>query len=270
MKRLIYAAAAAMIVLTVFAFVGCTPAGSGDTETISISASAGKLTGSGTSWAFDAGSVPQDTTETITFTVTNTTALDFLATGSQAFTPSDDFTDSIGVFYLDVAANSTNTFTGGFSPTGTLDSPETGTLTLTPSTGSPITITLRVTPVGSFVVQDPSLTPITPTVQGQLPYGSTQTFTITNNSPTATITLTGAPNYVTISGVGYSVYSQPVDVDLQPTNSIPPNGGSVTFDIQDTNSSGGNIGTINIMGADSTNNASFSFTGSIFDYQNAQ
>jgi hypothetical protein len=261
MKRLIYAAAAASMVVAVLALVGCTPAGSGDTGTISISASAGTLTGSGVSWTFDAGTVPQYTTETITFTVTNTTSLDFLATGSQAFT-SGEFTDSIGGAF-DVAANSTNTFTGSFAPTGTPDSPETGTLTLTPTTGSPITVTLKVTPDASFMVMDvqtPFPTQITPTVQGTVYYNAgSNTLTITNNSPTATITLTGGPNYVAITGPGYSLSSQPGSA------TILPNGGTATFDIQNSISASGYIGDIKISGVDSTTNASFTFSGSVID-----
>jgi hypothetical protein len=258
MKRLIYAAAAASMVVAIFALVGCTPAGSGDTGTISISSSAGTLTGSGVSWTFDAGIVPQYTTETITFTVTNTTSLDFLATGSQAFT-SGEFTDSIGGAF-DVAANSTNTFTGSFAPTGTPDSPETGTLTLTPTVGSPITITLKVTPDASFAVMDAQFVPvqITPTVQGVTYYGSPQTFTINNNSATATITLTGGPNFVAITGPGYSVSGQPGSATILP-------GGSATFQIQNTISINGYIGTLTISGVDSATNAAFTFTGSVTD-----
>jgi hypothetical protein len=262
MKSLRNAAAVAALTFLVLALVACAATtSSGGGGTISITSSAGTLTGSNPSWTFDAGTVPQYTTESITFTVSNTTSSDFIATGSQQFTPSGDFSDSLSGSFT-VAAHSTNSFTGSVFPTGTPGTQETGTMTLTPSGGSPITINLKVTPDGSFAVTDAAANPFQPPVVGTVYYnnGGPNTFQIINNSASATITLTGGSNYVAVSGAGYSISTQPASA------TIGPNAGSVSFDVGDSNGSpGGNPGTITISGVNSSTGATFTFTGPIID-----
>lgn len=73
-------------------------------------------------------------------------------------------------------------------------------------------------------------------------FSTTKTFVI-NNIGESPLTLTGVP-YVTVTGVGFSVVSQPA------TNIIPP-GGSVSFDVQFAPGVTGLInGTINIPNSD--------------------
>jgi hypothetical protein len=247
------------MVMMALALVGCPTATlSSGGGTPGIRSSSGTLSGASGSWSFDAGAVPQYTTDTVTFTVTNSTSTDFNATGSQTFTPSGDFSDSLSGSF-DVAAQSSNSFTGSISPTGTPGTPETGAVTLTPSSGTPITINLKVTPDTSFQVKDPFGTQIIPPAQGQFYTSFTLGMSIVNNSSTATITLTGGPNYVTITGTGYSVYTEPASATIPPL-------GTATFQIQDANSSSGNVGTITISGVNSLSSAPFTFVGSIVDH----
>jgi hypothetical protein len=243
---------------------GCAAASSsGGTAILGISSPLGALSGSGTSWSFDAGTVPQYATATFTFTVTNTGSADFTATGSQSFSPSGDLADSLSGSFS-VAAHSSNTFTVSFSPSAKPGSAETGSLTLTPPDGAPISISLTVTPDASFQVYDPNGTQLVPSIQGSWTAGASETLTITNGTRNATITLTGAP--VSVSGTGYTVGSQPVNGQLLPTSTIGP-GNAVTFGVADGNgrTSSGNVGTITISGINSVTNTPFSFVASVVD-----
>lgn len=105
-----------MLTAAALTLTGCTqPGTSGGSPDITITASAGALTGNGTSYSFAAGTVPQYATETIVFTVKNSGSVAFTATGSASFTNSDFSTDIGGS--LAVPANSSATFNGFFTPT---------------------------------------------------------------------------------------------------------------------------------------------------------
>lgn len=95
MKKALVSLVLISVVLMAGIVVGCSIATSPSSGgTISVSVSAGTLTGSGLGWSFDAGTVLQNTTYTVNFIVTNSTSTSFIATGSQTFT-NNDFSDSL-------------------------------------------------------------------------------------------------------------------------------------------------------------------------------
>ena len=228
---------------------GCAQSLSG-TPDVTIAASAGTFSGAGTAYSFDAGTVPQYTTETVTFTVTNSGSASFEATGSAIFTNSDFSTD-IGSS-ITVPAGSSATFHGYFTPTNSSGT-ETGTLTLTPSLGNPVAIDLT----GSadqgfqFFSNNAGLVRITNTsYQSSTPFSLTGCeFFKVQTTGSSIVTLTN----VALTGAAAA------DVYL----STYPSGAVTTtpqsFDMSSSGLGTGEAGLV-FTGTDSTTGATFSFT----------
>ncbi|MGA2641782.1 MAG: hypothetical protein ABSG21_12875 [Spirochaetia bacterium] len=235
-------------ILAVLSLSTCSqPVGSNTSFNLaSITASSGILTPSGIgTWTFDAGYVAQNTTDVVTFTVNNAGGADFTATGSASFANNDFALGIVGTFT--VAAGSSNSFTGSFTPSGASTTVETGALTLTPSSGSPIVINLKGTSgAPSFLsVLDPTGAPIV-SAAASVGYGtSSNTLTIENvrTGTSHSITLTGNPLVGISNMVDFTVNTQPAS----PTVAY---GATETFILGDLNS---NVATsvITISGQDS-------------------
>jgi VCBS repeat-containing protein len=242
--------------LSVVLVLSACPTSSGGTGVVSITASAGALTQSGSGWSFDAGTVPQYATESITFTVTNTGSAAFTATGAVSFTPNDFSTNISGSFT--VAAGSSNSFVGTFTPTTA--SQETGTLTLTPTDGNPIVISLKGTPDQSFVVYNTTFSPVQVTnSSGSWGACNAATFSIYNNA-TSNVTLSGLSPFVTISGAGSADFT----VSTPPTSPINSGAGPVIYTVSATAGGGGTI-TATVTAVDSATGATFTFPVQIDD-----
>jgi len=206
----------------------------------------------------DAGTIPQYTTENVTFTVTNTGSGAFTATGTQSFTNNDFSTNIGGSFTVEPGAS--NSFVGSFTPTNP-SGQETGTLTLTPTSGSPIVISLKGTPDQSFLVYN-GATNASPQVTNTTgPYSAcnSATFSIYNAS-TSNVTLSGVSPFVAISGAGSADFS----VSTPPTSSINHGVGPVVFVVSATAGGGGTV-TATITGVDSATGATFTFPVQIAD-----
>jgi len=230
---------------------GCTGPGSlGAGYALSIQASTGTLSGTGTHWTFDAGTIPRYATETITFTLNNTGGEVFFAEGSVSFTGGDFATDIEKT--LTVQPGLSRTIAGTFTPTGAAGR-ETGTLVLTPAVGDPIVIDLTGTSDESFVLVDPGGSRVT-NVSAAFPVDNMGTpYEIANNG-SATITLTGGPDYL-LFGTDSGVYAgTPVS---SPT--IGPKGSDV-FTIYGFASCNGLTYPVTISGTDSATGAPFTFT----------
>ena len=244
---------------------GCSAGTAGGSYVISasggVTASAGTLSNSGGTWTFDAGAVPQYTTESITFTVKNTGSAAFTAQGTVNFTNSD-FAANIGGTFT-VPAGSSNTFVGSFTPTNS-SGQETGTLTLTPTSGSPIVISLKGTADQAFQVFDTHGSPIqvtntsTTSMPISIPNSSYQ-FTI-KVVGSSTTTLTSSPNVV-VSGAGSSALS----VVTQPVSSTVTSSAPQTFDLQGSVCSPAPPATVTIAGTDSANTTGgFTFSFQVY------
>lgn len=236
----------------VVSFIGC-KSSAGGTYILSITASAGALSQTGDDWTFDAGTIPQYTTENVTFTVKNTGSAAFTAQGTASFTSNDFATSLSGTFTVQPGAS--NTFVGSFTPTGS-SGEETGTLTLTPTSGSPIVINLKGTPDQSFQVYlgvPDGGTLITNTASA-VSISCGTGFTL-NNSDTSTITLSGSSPFLTISGDAsafVSVFNAPASATISGSS-------SETFSLE----AGGGIGhtgMVTFTGTDDATGASFTFS----------
>ena len=257
---------ATLALSAVVVLFGCSgPSTAGGTFVISssggLTASSGTLSNTGGNWSFDAGTIPQYTTENVTITVTNSGSGDFVAQGSASFTPSGDFATSLGGSFT-VKAHSSNSFTVSFTP-ASFPGPESGTLTLSPSGGNPIAISLTVATDQAFQLFDVSRSQIIPGTPGSVYTGEGGTsnglYIYNADNGSTSISLTGSP-YVSISGTGYSVNTQPPPTDFPLTYD-----NSAYIYLTDSNSTGGNLATITISGTDSTTNAPFVFTCTVVD-----
>jgi hypothetical protein len=228
------------------------------TSDISLSTNGGILTGSGTNWTYDMGYVPQYTIETAEPTLKNSGTSSFSATVSITGPNASDFSSS-NTSQFTVNPNSSYSFTtAGFFPTAATGTQETATLTITPTNGTPIVVSLKGTSGNSFQAFDGRGVQVISSTASYTIYRGTTTFSITNAaSSTSTITFPST-SPVAISGTGYSVESQP---SLSPLAA----GGSTSYNISDTNPTTGNLGTITIIAQDSTTNALFSITFNVVD-----
>jgi hypothetical protein len=244
------------VVAVLVALSGCSANSLGASTYIigNITVSSGTLSGTGATWTLDAGTVPRYTTENVTFTVTNTGSAVFTATGTQSFTNSDFATNISGSFTVQPGAS--NTFIGSFTPTNA-SGQETGTLTLTPSSGTPIVINLKGTADQSFQILDVTLTQITNTSTIVTPFGvSCSTLLHINNAGSSTITLTSNP-YVIVSGsaIPYVSATQPTLATIAGSTSEPFHLGAAGGQ--------GIPGVVTITGTDSATGAPFTFSFSV-------
>jgi len=204
------------------------------------------------------GYVPQFTGETVQPTLKNSSTSSFTATVSISGTNAADFSSS-NAGQFTVNANSSYSFTtAGFFPTAPTGTQETATLTITPTSGTPIVVSLKGTSGNSFQAFDAAGTQVTSSTSTYTIYRGTSGLSIANAvSSTSTITFpTTTP--VSISGTGYTIQSQPSLTPLTPDS-------SVTYNISDSNSTNGNLGYITIIAQDSTTNALFSMTFNVVD-----
>jgi len=270
MKKIGIIASIALVALALTVACSSPTYGNNPTVTYTISASSGTLTGSNLNWSLNMGYVPQYATESLTLTLTNSGSTAFSGTVAISGNNASDFSQNAGSPFS-IGANSTNSFTGSFTPSAATGTVETGVLTITPAGGTPITVDLQGTSGESFEVltssvgngfySAPNGTQVIPSVEPVLlyGYGANATFTISNVSSTATITLTGSP-IVSIAGTSFSISTQPSLTLIGPS-------GSTTFQTLNNNdfSNLGPTGTITITGRDSTTNALFTFSFAIQD-----
>jgi VCBS repeat-containing protein len=227
---------------------------SSGTYVLGIAASAGAISQTGSDWTFDAGIVPQFTTEDVTFTVKNTGSDAFTAQGATNFSSGDFTTNLSGSFTVEASAS--NSFVGSFAPTG-LSGQETGTLTLTPTTGNPIVINLKGTPDRAFqVINNSNASQIT-NISAPPSFGCGGLSLTMQVIGSSIITLTGNPT-VAVAGSSDSISSLPAQ--FQTITSTTP----LTFQISNGGSS--STGTVTITGTDSANsNGNFTFSFSFDD-----
>jgi hypothetical protein len=149
-------------------------------------------------------------------------------------------------------------------PTSTPGTVETGTLTLTPTSGSPIVVNLKGTPDQSFVVLEPDgLTQVTSSSGPVSLSGCGFTFDFTiNNNGTGTIDLTGNPYVAISSNPEMTVSAQPVSASIAATT-------NETFTFSDpTYTNSGDLATVTIAATNSATGVTFTFTFQVADHKN--